>query len=229
MKIKVWGILPSIGVLLMLILASVNVVSGSEISRGPRGKSEIALTFDAGASAACFEDLILTLEKAQVQSTFFITGNWAKQNPACAAAITRHGHEVGNHTLNHYDLTRYSNEVVHNELVRAEALLAQISGQNPRPNWRAPFGARDDRVLRVATSLGYRSIYWTIDSLDSVEPQKSPQFLIERVTGRTNAELDGAIILMHVGETSTAKALPLIITNLQYRRFRLVTVSELLR
>jgi peptidoglycan/xylan/chitin deacetylase (PgdA/CDA1 family) len=202
--------------------------TSTEIERGPRGKSQIALTFDAGANAECFEDLIAALESAHVQSTFFITGNWAQRNMDCAKAITKHGHEVGNHTWNHLDLTKHSDEIVREELTRAEDLLTEISGQSPRPRWRAPFGARDERVLRIAANLGYRSIYWTIDSLDSVEPRKTRDFLIDRITSKTNAELDGAIILMHVGEKSTADALPMIIADLQARGFRLVTISKLL-
>jgi peptidoglycan/xylan/chitin deacetylase (PgdA/CDA1 family) len=88
---------------------------------------------------------------------------------------------------------------------------------------------RDERVLKIAATLGYRSIYWTLDSLDSVEPVKSPQFLIDRITTKSDAELDGAIILMHVGERSTADALPAIISNLQARGFHLVTISKLLQ
>ena len=226
----------SVGILLWLGLAPVTLAQSpilkdginGEITRGPRGKSQIALTFDAGANADCFEDLILALEKAHVQSTFFITGNWAQQNRSCAKSITTHGHEVGNHTVNHLDLTRQSNETIQSELLRAETILFQILGQNPRPNWRAPFGARDDRVRRIASGIGYRSIYWSLDSLDSVEPVKTAQFLVQRITSRSNAELDGAIILMHVGEKSTAEALPFIITNLQARGFHLVTVSKLL-
>jgi peptidoglycan/xylan/chitin deacetylase (PgdA/CDA1 family) len=202
--------------------------SSSEIERGPRGKSQIAITFDAGANAECFDDLITALESAHVHSTFFITGNFAQRNVECAKAITKHGHELGNHTWNHADLTKQPDDIVREELTRAEMLLTEISGQSPRPRFRAPFGARDNRVLRIAANLGYRSIYWTIDSLDSVEPRKSPEFLIDRITGKTDAELDGAIILMHVGEKSTADALPAIITNLQGRGFRLVTVSKLL-
>jgi len=82
--------------------------------------------------------------------------------------------------------------------------------------------------LKIATNLGYRSIYWTIDSLDSVEPTKTPQLLIDRITGKTDTELDGAIILMHVGERCTADALPAIIANLLARGFHLVTISKLL-
>jgi peptidoglycan-N-acetylglucosamine deacetylase len=199
-----------------------------EVVRGVRGKHEIAITFDAGANAECFDDLIAALESAHVHSTFFITGNFAQRHEPCAKLITKHGHELGNHTWNHADLTKQSDEIVREEITRAEILLTEISGQSPRPRLRAPFGERNDRVLRIAASLGYRSIYWTIDSLDSVEPRKSPEFLINRITSETDAELDGAIILMHVGEKSTADALPAIIADLQGRGFKLVTVSTLL-
>ena len=202
--------------------------TATEIERGPRGRSQIALTFDAGANAECFEDLIAALESARVHSTFFITGNWAQRNMDCARAITKHGHEIGNHTWNHLALPKYSDEIVREEITRAEDLLTEISGQTPRPRLRAPFGERNDRVLRIAANLGYRSIYWTIDSLDSVEPRKTAAFLIDRITSKTDAQLDGAIILMHVGEKSTADALPVIIADLQNRGFQLVTVSKLL-
>ena len=201
----------------------------SEVQRGPRGKSEIAITFDAGANAECFDDLITALEKTRVPSTFFITGNWAQRNRDCARAITKHGHEIGNHTWNHLNLTQQPDNIVREEITRADVILNEISGQSPRPRWRAPYGERDDRVLRIAANLGYRSIYWTLDSLDGVEPLKTAQFLVDRITSRSDAELDGAVILMHVGERSTADALPAIIANLQGRGFHLVTISKLLQ
>jgi len=199
-----------------------------EITRGPRGKSEIALTFDGGAEAECFEDLIAALERAHVNATFFITGRFTQQHGDCAAEITKHGHEIGNHTWSHLNLTEQSDEVVRDEITRTESAIVRVSGQSPRPKWRAPYGARDERVLKIASNLGYRSIYWTFDSLDGVEPAKTPQFLIDRVTSKSDSELDGAIILMHVGVRSTADALPAIIGNLQGRGFHLVTISKLL-
>jgi peptidoglycan-N-acetylmuramic acid deacetylase len=200
----------------------------NEVERGPRGKSQIAFTFDAGDQADCFGDLVAALESAHVHSTFFITGKWAQENKDCASEITKRGHEVGNHTWNHYDLTKQPDNIVREEIVRAETLLMQLTGQSPRPLFRAPYGARDARVLKIASNLGYKSIYWTIDSLDSVDPHKTPQFLIDRIVGKSDAQLDGAIILFHVGERSTAEALPPIVTNLQSRGFHLVTVSKLL-
>jgi peptidoglycan/xylan/chitin deacetylase (PgdA/CDA1 family) len=203
--------------------------SFGEVERGPRGKHEMALTFDAGAEAECFDDLIAALATARVTSTFFITGRFTHEHPDCAAEITKRGHEIGNHTWSHLNLTQEPDNIVRDEITRAEHAIVQVSGQNPKPRWRAPYGARDERVLKIATNLGYRSIYWTIDSLDSVEPTKTPQFLIDRITGKTDTELDGAIILMHVGERCTADALPAIISNLQARGFHLVTISTLLR
>jgi len=205
-----------------------NPALAGEITRGPRGKSQIALTFDGGAEAECFDDLITALAKANILSTFFITGRFANAHSDCAAAITKHGHEIGNHTWSHLPLRKQSDAAIRDELTRAERQIIEVSGQNPRPRWRAPYGDRDARVLKVAANLGYRSIYWTLDSLDGVEPQKTPRFLIDRITSKSDADLDGAIILMHVGERSTADALPAIIANLQARGFHLVTISELL-
>jgi len=199
-----------------------------EVIRGPRGKSQIALTFDGGADAECFEDLIGALSLAHVNSTFFITGRFTEAHADCVVEIAKHGHEIGNHTWSHLNLTEQPDDVVRDEILRAERAIARVSGQSPRPRWRAPYGDRDERVLKIANHLGYRSIYWTIDSLDSVEPQKTPEFLIDRVTRKSNSELDGAIILMHVGVRSTADALPAIIANLQGRGFHLVTISTLL-
>lgn len=170
----------------------------SEIIRGPQGKFEVALTFDGGAEAECFEDLMSVLERANVNATFFVTGRFTQQHADCAAEITKHGHEIGNHTWSHLNLTEQSDDVVRDEILRAERAIVRVSGQSPRPRFRAPYSARDDRILKIAANLGYRSIQWTLDSLDGVEPTKTAQFLIDRITSKSDADLDGAIILMHV-------------------------------
>lgn len=88
----------------------------TEIERGPRSRSQIALTFDAGADADCFADLITALSNAGVKSTFFITGKWAQANPECTQEITKQGHEIGNHTWSHLDLTTQPDAVVRDEI-----------------------------------------------------------------------------------------------------------------
>jgi len=101
------------------------------------------------------EDLIMALESAHMSNSFFIIGRFTHEHSDCAAEITKHGHEVGNHTWRHFNLTQQSDNVVRDEITRAERAIVQVSGQSPRPRWRAPYGARDERVLKIAASLGY--------------------------------------------------------------------------
>lgn len=205
-----------------------------EVMRGPRTRHCVALTFDAGGETTGLPELLTSLEAAKVHATFFLTGRWAAEHPQLARAIQLRGHEIGNHTWSHHDLTMLDDAHVRSEILRAGACLAGITKDAlstafpPRRLFRAPYGARDARVLRIVGELGYTSIYWTLDSLDSIEPAKTPEFLIARITGLRNDELDGAIVLMHVGEPSSAAALPAIIADLQRRGFQMGTISELL-
>jgi peptidoglycan/xylan/chitin deacetylase (PgdA/CDA1 family) len=200
-----------------------------EIVRGPANLPEVSLTFDAGGEATGLLQLLDELDHGKVKTTFFITGRWASEHPELVREICRRGHELGNHTWSHPDLTRLPNEKIKEEIVRAEDLLSQISGRTPQPLFRAPYGARNERVLRLIGGLGYRSIYWTLDSLDSDAPPKSEKFLTDRVCRPSNADLNGAIILMHVGEPATVAAVPAIVSNLQGRGLKFVSVSNLLK
>jgi peptidoglycan-N-acetylglucosamine deacetylase len=122
--------------------------SFGEIEHGPRGKSEIALTFDGGAEAECFEDLITALGNAHANSTFFITGRFTHEHADWAAEITKRGHEIGNHTWSHLNLTQQSDDVVRDEITQAERAIVQVSGQNPKPRWRAPLRRTERASLK---------------------------------------------------------------------------------
>jgi peptidoglycan/xylan/chitin deacetylase (PgdA/CDA1 family) len=116
-------------------------------SAGPAEKTRSPLTFDAGAEVECFDDLITALANADANSTFFTTGRFVHDHAECATEITKHGHEVGNHTWSHLDLTRQPDDAVRDEIMRTEGAIVQVSGQTPRPKFRAPYGLRDEHVL----------------------------------------------------------------------------------
>jgi peptidoglycan/xylan/chitin deacetylase (PgdA/CDA1 family) len=143
--------------------------------------------------------------------------------------MAKEGMEVGNHTWNHPDLTKVSSEEIKTEISRTDELLTKLTGHTTKPLFRFPYGARDANSVAVVNELGYRSIYWTLDSQDSVGQPKSVDYLVNRITGKTNAELDGAIILMHIGTRTSGEALPIIIEKLQARGFKIVPVSEIIR
>jgi len=199
-----------------------------EVVRVAPGRMQIALTFDAGDGVDALPELLTALRDASVKSTFFLTGEWAKRYLNSAKQIVADGHEIGNHSWSHPDLTTLSDRDISWQIKRADTAIRSFYGQSTRPLFRAPFGARNQRVLGVAEALGYRSIYWSIDSLDSVGPPKGASFIVARITGQLDQVLDGAIVLFHVGNESTARALPEILRIMKARHFKCVVVSSLI-
>ena len=200
----------------------------SEVVRGAPWRRQIALTFDGGSGADALPELLAALRGASVKCTFFLTGEWVQRYPNSAKQIVTEGHEIGNHTWSHPDLSTLSDRDISWEIERADAAIQAFYGQSTRPLFRAPFGARNNRVLRVVHALGYRSVYWSLDSLDSVGVAKSSSFIVAMVTSQPDKILDGAIVLLHVGNTSTARALPEILRVLKARHFEFVSVTRLI-
>jgi peptidoglycan/xylan/chitin deacetylase (PgdA/CDA1 family) len=199
------------------------------VQRGQADKPWVALTLDAGADAAPVPAMLKTLREHNVKITFFLTGKWIKDNPDLARQIVADGHEIANHTFTHPDMRNLSDTAILKELADTEALLQATTGASSRPLFRPPYGAYDERVLRLVVGAGYLPIYWTLDSLDSVGEPKTPDFLFERVTAKLTPEkLRGAIILAHCGSQPTAEALPRILDRFVELGLEVKKVSEIL-
>jgi len=199
------------------------------VRRGRADRPWVALTLDAGASAEPVPAMLQTLRERKVTLTFFLTGQWIRDNPDLVRQIVADGHEVANHTFNHPDLTRLSDARIRDELAQTEAQLQRVADIDARPFFRPPYGAYNERVLDVAQRAGYLPIYWTLDSLDSIGEPKTPAFLLERITAKLSpAQLRGAIILAHCGSPATAEALPQILDRFAAMGFEVKKVSEVL-
>lgn len=201
-----------------------------QVLRGSNAQPRVALTLDAGASAAPTPRMLAALRERGIHITFFLTGKWIRENPELVRQILADGHEIGNHTLNHPDLRKLSEQQIIDELGETERALHEVAdAATIRPFFRAPYGAYNDRVLQTVQAQGYLSIYWTLDSLDSVGEPKSAEFLLERVTRKLSPEqLRGAIILAHCGSEPTADALPAILDRYAEMGFEVTTVSRVL-
>jgi len=190
------------------------------------GSMKVALTLDAGASAAPTPSILKTLAASGVQVTFFLTGKWAEQNEGLVRRIRSEGHEIGNHTYSHPDLRKLSDAGILDQLKKTDDIIARITGRECDPLFRPPFGSRDRRVLRVAGDAGFACVYWSLDSWDSYKKGITSQEITERVLSRVQG---GDIVLMHCGSQATADALPGLINALESRGYGIVKVSELLR
>ncbi len=196
-----------------------------EVAYAKAAGKKIALTLDAGASAAPTSSILDTLKANGLRVTFFLTGKWCEDNEVIVKRIANEGHEIANHTYSHPDLRKLSEDKIVDQLARTNNIIVRITGHGCAPYFRAPFGARDSRVLEVAKDAGYRSIYWSLDSWDAFKKNVTSKEISDRVLGRLQ---DGDIVLMHCGSKPTADALPGLISEIQARGYEIVTVSELI-
>jgi len=202
-------------------------ISPEEVVRGDPSRPWVSLVFNAGAGYTPGQAILDTLREKEVRTTFFLMGWWAERQPELVARIAAEGHEIASHGHEVFDLTSVSDAGVIADLERADAVISSITGQSTRPLWSPSAGYRDARVRGLAASIGYRPIYWTLDSGDWTT-DASPDRVQSRVLGNA---ANGSIIVMHFDSPRTADAiasiLPAIVDGLRAQGLRLVTVSEL--
>ena len=178
----------------------------------------VAVTFDDGPGE--FTDQVLDhLDARRAAATFFVQGYRVMQNAGTMARMSAEGHEIGNHTWNHPDLTKLTDEQITDQLDRTNSAVKAATGARPT-TFRPPYGAIDQRVL-AQTSLP--AILWTIDTDDWQIPDDAT--LLSRAVDGANP---GSIVLLHDVHENTARLTPAILDGLLGRGFTLVTVQQLL-
>jgi peptidoglycan/xylan/chitin deacetylase (PgdA/CDA1 family) len=207
-------------------------LAGTDWTFIPARRHVVALTFDAGANADAVASILATLRRDHVPATFFLTGAFARDFPAAARAIAAAGMRIGDHTITHPYLTDLSDAAVRHEIVGGARQITAVTGQNPAPLFRFPFGDADARTITIANQLGYVPVRWTVDTLgwEGTAGHISTAVVVSRVLA---ALRPGEIVLMHVGSnpkdhtTFDADALPHVITELRSRGYSFVTLDTL--
>jgi peptidoglycan/xylan/chitin deacetylase (PgdA/CDA1 family) len=209
--------------------ASASISSQSIIVQRGTKNAAVALTLDAGASAAPTTAILDALAARDVQITFFLSGDWIVNNPELTRRIIADGHEVGNHSVSHPDFRLISDEQIGVELDGMSDALYAAAGVRPAPYLRPPYGSYDERVLRAVIARGYLPIFWTLDSLDAFGEVKTADFIIDRLTNTlSESKRNGAILLAHCGNQTTADALPRILDRFAQMGVLVTTLSKVL-
>ncbi|SDN28798.1 polysaccharide deacetylase family protein [Acetanaerobacterium elongatum] len=185
-------------------------------------KKQLAITFNAAWEADDIPALLALLKQQDVVSTFFLVGQWAEKNPREAKLIAEAGHEIGNHSYAHPDMTKLTASQIEADITKADAVIQQATGVFPK-YFRAPSGSYNDTVIELAKKLNHIPVQWTIDSLDWKKP--SPDEIATRVLKEAD---NGSIILFHTAIENTRTALPGIIASLRKQGYSFVKVSELI-
>lgn len=187
-------------------------------------EKKISISFDAAWGAEDFPKIMEILDKHNVKTTFFMTGEWVEKYPECVKTLVEKGHDLGNHSATHPDMTKLSKEKQKEQIMKVHNAVKELTGYEMEL-FRPPYGAYNNEVIRTCYEVGYYPIQWSVDSLDWKDLSASE--IINKVCNHKALD-NGAIILCHNGAKHTAEALDEMLTNLKEQGYEIVPISELI-
>jgi peptidoglycan/xylan/chitin deacetylase (PgdA/CDA1 family) len=189
---------------------------GRPIRKLASGGRVVALTFDDGPNPDATPAILDALRARGVKATFFILGRHAERWPDLVKRVADEGHAIGNHGYFHRKLHFKSPAYVRDDLTRGTTMIERASGVKPAL-FRAPHGFRSPWVTAIASSLGQRTVGWSLGVWDSDRPG------VDAIARKTiDGTRPGSILLLHDGDgydprgdrMQTARAVPLIVDRL---------------
>ena len=190
---------------------------------GPRNggttQRRIHLTFDDGPHPVNTPKLLDELKQAGILATFFVLGKNLEtaHGQQLLKRAADEGHQIGNHTYSHPHLTELTGGQIREEILKTENL---IGGANKDIKiFRPPYGAHNFLVDQVAQELGYRLVYWTVDTLDW--HPKHGGCWVEHAMEQIVTQADSVVLAHDTMATTVAKVGRLIVNirSLSHSRF----------
>lgn len=200
---------------------------GTLVARVDTTDRIVALTFDDGPTARHTPEILAALADSNVKATFYVNGLPASKEPETMAAIIAAGHEIGNHAWNHDRMVLMTPRRVRREIHDTDAVI-RAAGYDGPITFRPPYGAKLVVLPWVLSQMDRATILWDVAPEDWDKLDEPPADLAARTIAATRP---GSMIILHPmfdSGASTRAAIPLIISGLQAKGFRLVTVGELL-
>jgi len=187
-----------------------------------RNDQKIAISFDAAWGGDQTRRILDILDEYEVKTTFFLVDIWTQRFPELVKEIAARGHEIGNHSTSHPQMSKLSREKIRQELRVMSDNAQALTGVRPTL-FRPPYGDYNNDVVLVARQEGYEVIQWSVDSLDW--KNRGVQDLIDKSTKNVKS---GDIILFHNDSKYILDALPAILKSYREQGLQIVPVSEIL-
>lgn len=187
-------------------------------------KPQISISFDAAWGNEDTQQILDILKKHQVKTTFFMTGGWVESYPEDVKRILEDGHDLGNHSENHKQMSTLSQTECREEIMKVHEKVKELTGYE-MDLFRPPYGDYNNQVINVTYACGYYPIQWDVDSLDWKD--YGVEEIINTVCNHKNLG-NGSIILCHNGAKYTAQALDEMLTTLKEKGYEIVPLSQLI-
>ncbi|HXY15948.1 MAG TPA: glycosyltransferase [Terriglobales bacterium] len=205
--------------------------------------NKVTLTFDDGPDPEWTPKILDVLKRKNAPGTFFLIGLEADKFGGIASRIYREGHEIGNHTFTHPDISNISTKLNQLEINLTEELFASRLGVHTilfRPPYsidQEPDTTDQVRPLKIAQDMGYIIVGDKVDPNDWREnPRPTAAEIADRVITHlppcgADTRFCGSIVLLHDGggnRSQTVAALPEIIDGIRAKGLEIVPLYDLL-
>ena len=172
----------------------------------PTAEKKVYLTFDDGPTPEITAWVLNQLKAFDAKATFFCIGDNIRKYPEIFNSILLNGHNIGNHTFNHYNGWKIKTpEYIENVQLCKEAIIQNSKFKIQNSNlFRPPYGKIKKAQAKALLTSGYKIIMWDILSADfdtAITPEKCLENVLKNIA-------PGSIIVFH----DSAKAFK----NLEY-------------
>lgn len=195
---------------------------------GDTAKKVIYLTFDAGYENGYTAAILDALKKHNVKATFFLVGNYINTSPELVKRMVEEGHNVGNHTYNHPDMSKISSkDSFCKEIESLEKLYEDTTGQKMTKFYRPPQGKYSTNNLQMAKDMGYKTFFWSLAYVDwYVDKQPTKEEAFKKLLGRIHP---GAIVLLHSTSKTNSEILDELLTKWEEMGYSFGNLKDLVQ
>lgn len=180
---------------------------------------QIYLTFDEGYENGYTPKILDALKEAGVSAVFFITMDYAESEPELVQRMIDEGHVVGNHSVNHKNMTQLSIEEAKSEVMGLHDYVKE-NFDYEMYLFRNPEGAISEKEMAAVQSVGYQSTLWSFAYADwDPDNQMDPSVALERALGALHP---GAVYLLHAVSSTNAAILEDFVAQAQAQGYEFV-------
>jgi len=180
----------------------------------------ICLTFDEGYENGYTPTILDTLKRKNVKAIFFVTYDFAKENPKLIKRMIDEGHIVGNHSYRHLTMDEIGDEKATEEVEYLHNYIKKNFNYT-MSYFRFPKGEFSQRSIALVNNLGYKSVFWSFAYADwDPDNQQDKDTAYKNICNSTHS---GEIMLLHAVSKTNAEILGDVIDDIKQQGYTFTT------